>query len=382
VSDGAVTTAPSETIASDSVDDAVGSDAGSRVGSHASSHASSHADFQPGPRVVGSGVPGQNVGGVQVDSGEPSTDPYATGTARAHPGTPCDVRFPVDRRFDLAGSVGVLRRSVGDPTFRVAADGAIWLGCRIPSNEPGTLRLFRASLETVEAQAWGPGAAWLLESVPGLLGLHDSDETRTEFADLVEAVGNPVLVAAARRHRGFRVIRSGRVFDELVPSVLEQKVQVVDARRSYRVLVRKYGEPAPGPHGSDLYCPPTPRGWAVIPSWEWRRAGVDGKRSQAIVSAVRVASRLEETVGMDREEAARRIRTVPGIGVWTAAEIMHRSHGDADAVSVGDLHLPRVICSALGGGAAAGRGADDEKMLAELEPYRGHRYRVTALLYR
>ncbi len=69
---------------------------------------------------------------------------------------------------------------------------------------------------------------------------------------------------------------------------------------------------------------------------------------------------------------------IPGIGVWTAAEVMHRSHGDPDAVSVGDLHLPRIVCSALGNLPHG----DDDTMMQLLEPYRGHRYRVSALLYR
>jgi 3-methyladenine DNA glycosylase/8-oxoguanine DNA glycosylase len=303
----------------------------------------------------------------------------AAGTADARD---VPVSVPVEAHYDLHGSVGVLRRGSGDPTFQRDAANAVWLGCRTPAGLPGTLRLFRESPESVTAEAWGPGAGWLLSSVPDLLGLADPAEHRAEFAEIVAAQGNPLLVQALRRNLGFRVIRSGRVFDSLVPAVLEQRVTVQSAHRAHRLLVRKFGERAPGaPASVPLFCPPPSRVWALVPSWEWRRADVDGKRSRAILGATRVIARLEETVGMPRDEAARRIRTVPGIGVWTAAEVMHRSHGDPDAVSVGDLHLPRIVCTALGGPAAA-RGADDERMLELLEPYRGHRYRVMALLYR
>ena len=304
-------------------------------------------------------------------------------TPEAVPAAPMSsISVAVDPRYDLHASVGKLRRGPGDPTFHRDAAHALWLGCRTPEGLPGTLRLRRESLESVRAEAWGPGAAWLLASVPDLLGLADPAEHRAEFAEIVAEQGNPILVQALRRNPGIRVLRAARVFDCLVPAVLEQRVTVQEAHRAYRILVRKYGERAPGPPAPvPLFCPPPPRGWALIPSWEWHRAGVDGKRSRAILGATRVAARLEETVGMTRDEAARRIRTVPGIGVWTAAEVMHRSHGDPDAVSVGDLHLPRIVCTALGGPAAA-RGADDERMLELLEPYRGHRYRVSALLYR
>ena len=311
-----------------------------------------------------------------------TASPRAAATDPAAAPLDPDIRatVPVDPAYDLTASVGVLRRGAGDPTFRRTADGALWLGCRTPAGDPGTLRLHRATPETVDAGAWGPGAPWLIKTLPDLLGLSDSEQVRAEFADLVLSCGNRQLIDALRRSAGLRIIRSGRVWDSLVPAVLEQRVTVQEARRAYQVLVVRYGIPAPGaPAGVRLHVSPSPREWALIPSWEWIRAGVDGKRSRAVLGAARVAARLEETVGMEREEAARRIRTVPGIGVWTAAEVMHRAHGDADAVSVGDLHLPRIVCGVLGDPALPW---DDDRMLELLEPFRGHRYRVSALLYR
>jgi 3-methyladenine DNA glycosylase/8-oxoguanine DNA glycosylase len=120
---------------------------------------------------------------------------------------------------------------------------------------------------------------------------------------------------------------------------------------------------------------PAPRTWAAIPSWEWHRAGVDAKRSATVVRAAHVAGRLEETTAMPADEAVRRLRAVPGIGAWTAAEVRQRAHGDPDAVSVGDLHLPKLV-----GWALAGRPVDDDGMLALLAPYAGHRYRAVRML--
>ena len=51
------------------------------------------------------------------------------------------------------------------------------------------------------------------------------------------------------------------------------------------------------------------------------------------------------------------------------------SHGDPDAVIVGDYHLPHVVCLAL-----TGRDGDDDRMLELLEPYRGHRARAQRLI--
>ncbi|MDQ1531086.1 MAG: hypothetical protein QOE37_1191, partial [Microbacteriaceae bacterium] len=72
-----------------------------------------------------------------------------------------------------------------------------------------------------------------------------------------------------------------------------------------------------------------------------------------------------------------RLRAVPGVGLWTYAEVAQRALGDADAVSVGDYHLAAAV-----GWALVGRPVDDDGMLELLEPWRGHRQRVVRLIYR
>jgi 3-methyladenine DNA glycosylase/8-oxoguanine DNA glycosylase len=158
--------------------------------------------------------------------------------------------------------------------------------------------------------------------------------------------------------------------------VLEQKVTTDEAYRAWRLLVRRYGEPAPGPAPERMHVMPEPRTWALIPSWEWHRAGVDDKRASTILRAVRVAARLEETAGMAPDAARARLEVVPGIGPWTSAETVQRSHGAADEVTVGDLHLPGIVGWALAGD----RDADDAAMLRLLEPYAGQRHRAARLI--
>ena len=134
-------------------------------------------------------------------------------------------------------------------------------------------------------------------------------------------------------------------------------------------------EAAPGPAPAGMRVVPPPRTWARIPSWDWHRAGVEGVRARTIMSAAAVAARLEEAVDLDPAEADRRLRSLPGIGAWTSAEIRQRAMGDPDAVSVGDYHLPNVV-----GWTLARRKTDDAGMLELLAPYAGHRYRVTRLV--
>lgn len=271
--------------------------------------------------------------------------------------------------LDVGFTLSCHRRGPGDPAFRRSGDGAVWRAVRTPDG-PGTLRVRSLTrLGEVEADAWGAGASWLLDRLPTMLGSADDP------GSLVPA--HRIVRDAARRRPGFRIGRSERVLDALVPAILEQKVTGTEAFRSWRQLLWRFGEPAPGPSDAvaKLRVPPDAATWASLASWHWHLAGVDPRRARTIRIAASRAGRLEETLTLGREVAVTRLRALPGIGQWTVAEVLQRSHGDADAVSVGDLHVPGII-----GWALAGEVVDDAGMLALLEPYEGHRYRVQRLL--
>ncbi|MFC6578716.1 DNA-3-methyladenine glycosylase family protein [Planomonospora parontospora] len=182
-----------------------------------------------------------------------------------------------------------------------------------------------------------------------------------------------MLREAARRHPGLRICRTSRVLEALVPAVLEQKVVLAEARRAWRWLLLKYGGPAPGPAPEGMRVFPEPEVWRSIPSWDWHRAGAEAVRARTIANAARHAVKLE--AAGDSAELDRLLRALPGIGAWTSAEVRQRSHGDPDAVSVGDYHLPSLV-----GWSLAGEKVDDAGMLRLLAPYRGHRHRVSRLL--
>ncbi|MGA5198956.1 DNA-3-methyladenine glycosylase family protein [Streptomyces exfoliatus] len=268
--------------------------------------------------------------------------------------------------LDLGLTLGPLRRGPADPTFRTTPDGSVWRASRTPDG-PGTLRI-RIREGRPAAEAWGPGATWLMDRLPALLGAEDDPAAFVPRHKL--------LLATHRRRPGLRLTRTGLVLESLIPSVLEQKVTTTEAYGSWRVLVRKYGEPAPGPAPEGMYAIPDARTWTRIPSWEWHRANVDGKRSATIVRAAQVAARLEEAAHMDPPAARKRLELVPGIGPWTSAETIQRSNGAADEVTTGDLHLPGIVGWALAGD----RTTDDEAMLDLLAPYAGQRHRAARLI--
>jgi 3-methyladenine DNA glycosylase/8-oxoguanine DNA glycosylase len=272
-------------------------------------------------------------------------------------------------------TLSALRRGGGDPCLRVQRDGVVWRATRNAAG-PVLLRLEpRPGEGAVHAHAWGPGTDAALDGVPALLGALDDP------SGFVPSPEHPALVAAWRAHRHWRVTRTVAVFEALAAAALEQRVTGGEAHAAWRMLVRDHGELAPGParvpglFASGMRVPPTPQQWAAIPSWEWLRAGVDEQRRRPVLAAAVVAHRLERTVDMPGEEAARALRTVPGVGVWTAAEIRQRAHGDADAFSWADFHVSRNVSFAL-----CGEVLDDAGCADLVERYRGHRYRVQRLL--
>jgi 3-methyladenine DNA glycosylase/8-oxoguanine DNA glycosylase len=347
--------------------------------------------------------------------GAPQVVPYAAhGPRSGHRGPLPGVAVPplagaLTRQWqppfplDWSRTLGVHRRGRGDPAYLVDEYGAAWRTSLTPDG-PATMRVHavpaqgpmpageagrareagaggtvpgreaggavpdgEAGRVTVYASAWGPGAAWFLGTLPGLLGAADDPSG-------FEPV-HPLLQEMSRRHYALRIGRSDRVFEALIPAVLEQKVVGAEAKRAWRLLLLRFGDPAPGPAPPGMRVCPPPRTWIRIPSWEWHRAGVELVRARTIIGAARVAGKLEETAAMTPAEADRRLQALSGIGPWTSAEIRQRTIGDADALSVGDYHLPSIV-----GWALIRQKVDDAGMCELLAPYAGHRYRAAWLL--
>jgi 3-methyladenine DNA glycosylase/8-oxoguanine DNA glycosylase len=278
--------------------------------------------------------------------------------------------IPLDRPLDLARTVGLLVRGRADRTIRVAADG-VWWTTRTAAG-PATLRLRQAGGRLV-ADGFGPGGEAVLAAAPRLAGL-----ASVAPAQLV-ASGHrvhPLLSRLARRFPGVRLPRTEAVLDALIPAILEQKVTGTEAHRAWRGLVRAFGEPAPGPLGDALWLSPSPRTLARQPYYAFHPFGVERRRAELIRRVAAEAAWFEAIVDLAPADAQARLRSVPGVGPWTAAEVAVRALGDADAVSVGDFHLPNLVGWALAG---EPRG-DDARMLELLEPYRGRRAMVVRLL--
>ena len=227
----------------------------------------------------------------------------------------------------------------------------------------------------IEAEAWGPGAEWLLDQAPRLLG-QDDDPSGFDPTGRVRELW---------RRKPFRLARTDRPWDALVGAVLGQKVQTANAVKSRRALARRFGERAPGPHGG--WVLPGPETVAKLGYHEFHPLGVERKRAEILILVARELPRLERHFDEARAWSQRsgepspapelqaRLRRIRGIGPWTAAMVTATTIGDPDAVPVGDYHIPNTVAWLLAGEPRA----TDQRMLQLLEPYAGHRWRVIRL---
>jgi 3-methyladenine DNA glycosylase/8-oxoguanine DNA glycosylase len=269
-------------------------------------------------------------------------------------------RLPIDLRLSLTP----LFRGGGGGIGRADADGSWWRATRTPLG-PAVGR-YAATHGGVEVRAWGAGAAWVVETAPELLGARDSIEGFDPGPGLVRELHG--------RMPGLRVTRSRAVFEAIVPTVLAQKVTGLEAGRAWKALVRAHGEPAPGPRG--LLLPPSPSALAALPYHAFHPFGVEMRRANVIRVLAARSERLERAQDLPNPDARRLLMAFPGVGAWTAAEVAIVALGDADAVSIGDFHVPNTIAWALAG---EPRGTD-ERMLELLAPFGGHRGRVIRLI--
>lgn len=269
------------------------------------------------------------------------------------------------RAYRLGGSVGQIGLGRHDPCARFIGD-TYWWATRTPDG-PASLALRRDGAALL-ATGYGPGAHWVVDRADAVAGLTDD---QTGFPEV--AAAHELVARLAHTHQGVRLPATGRVFPRLLRAILEQKVTGQEAYRAYAATVRHFRTPAPGPVDR-LLLPPEPAAIAATPYWVFHPFGVEQRRADTLRRAAAAADRLERC--RDAAEATARMTAIPGIGAWTAAEVVRTVYADADAVSVGDYHVPNLVAWALAGDP---RG-DDTRMLELLSPFRGHRGRVCVLL--
>ncbi len=268
------------------------------------------------------------------------------------------------RPVDLRLTCGPLTRGSRDPSNRIDAH-ELRRAANTPDGPATLMVCVDPGARRAEATAWGPGAGWALAHTPDLIGADD---------DIDLCSDHPAVAAAAARSVGLRIGAARAVADVVLPTVIDQRVTSVEAKRTWFGLVRRFGTPAPGPLG--LRVPPHPERIGALGDYERRRHGLELRRGAALVAVALACGRLQRAADLGSLALQRELQSLPGVGPWTAAITAALVCGDPDVVAVGDWHLPRQIGWAL---AREGR-ADDARMLELLEPFRPQRGRVVRTL--
>jgi 3-methyladenine DNA glycosylase/8-oxoguanine DNA glycosylase len=289
------------------------------------------------------------------------------------PVVPLETLWRPDFEVDVWRTLAPLRHGPTDPTIGLVSSG-VWRATRTPEG-PATL-FIEPRRDVVRATAWGAGAGHAIASLPRLLGADDRPEAFVPR--------HPLLRRLVVRFGDVRFGATDRVLESLLPAVCEQKVTSMEAHQAWRRIVERFGEAAPGPWsepgpawtGPRVRLAPSAEGLARVAYHELHPTGLEQRRAIVLRRVAERAGWLEAAGSLSPPDALARLRSIPGVGPWTAAETARSAFGDPDAVSVGDFHLPHLVSWALAGEA---RG-DDARMLELLEPYEGQRARAVRLL--
>ncbi len=159
-------------------------------------------------------------------------------------------------------------------------------------------------------------------------------------------------------------------------AVLGQQVSVAAARQMASTLTAAWGEDLPGPPSAPsadgrptgpnrLFPAP-----AVIAELDPADLAMPLARAKALVGLAGAlsAGRIVIDPGADRQDVARQLLALPGIGPWTAAYVALRGLGDPDAFVPGDLGVRRGL-AALG---QASSPADAARIGERWRPWRGY----------
>ncbi|MNW31957.1 hypothetical protein D3C74_88870 [compost metagenome] len=295
---------------------------------------------------------------------------------------PLSADYDPHRPVSLLKTLGILRRGLGDPTIRLSQSEA-WLAFGTPFGD-ATLQISKpAPTAPATFRAWGPGAHWAIGSAPNLLGALDD---WSDFDARIKEGKFPEIIARSRvEHPDFVLPSTGRIFEHAAGAILEQRVTGIEANYAWRWLIRHLGQRAPGPAPEGLMIFPGPQKLASMRRWDWQKARVEGQRANTMARLLQVAGSLQWWAEKPMDHARPTAKapgtleaalgSVPGIGPWTIAETLQRSHGSSDHISVGDFHLADFVGQVL-----TGCRIGDGQMLELLAPYAPHRQRVVRLL--
>jgi AraC family transcriptional regulator of adaptative response / DNA-3-methyladenine glycosylase II len=190
--------------------------------------------------------------------------------------------------------------------------------------------------------------------------------------DIIEAHlrHDPLLASRVNAMQGLRVPGAFDAFELAVRAVLGQQVSVAGATTLCGRLVQRFGDAATSPHAQITHHFPQAATLAEMEPSAIAAIGIPGARARTISGLSRLAADggLQMAPGTSLGAALACLKSVPGIGDWTAHYIALRALRFPDAFPAGDLGLQK---------AAAGNGGrlTENQLAARAQawsPWRGY----------
>lgn len=153
---------------------------------------------------------------------------------------------------------------------------------------------------------------------------------------------DPIMTALIQARPGLRVPGAWDGFELAMRAVLGQQITVVAAIRLAGKLVAAHGAPMALPDGALTHVFPLPQAVAAA---ELASLGMPRSRAATLsaVAAAAVADKHLFDAAGGLEEAVRRLRTIRGVGEWTAQYIALRQLREPDAFPFADIGLIRAL---------------------------------------
>ncbi|HEV2964862.1 MAG TPA: AlkA N-terminal domain-containing protein [Candidatus Angelobacter sp.] len=177
---------------------------------------------------------------------------------------------------------------------------------------------------------------------------------------------DPLLAPLVARRPGLRAPGGWDGFELAVRAILGQQVSVAAARRLAGQLVALYGKPVSngyGNHPSLSYVFPTAECLASIDAINLGMPGARRAALKALAEAAATDPNLFRAFGTI-EEAIARLRSIRGVGEWTAQYIALRALRETDAFPASDIGLLR------GAAVVDGTRPTPAGLLSRSEPWR------------
>jgi AraC family transcriptional regulator of adaptative response / DNA-3-methyladenine glycosylase II len=257
---------------------------------------------------------------------------------------PAMLRFLAQRAIP-----GVERVAQGIYSRTIALDG---VQGRI-SVQPGGTNALRASIRISR-----------LATLPNIIArLRRQFDLAADPLSIAAHLGaDPILAPLLKMRPGLRVPGAWDGFELAIRAVLGQQISVAAAIRLAGRLVAAYGEPLAEP-GDLTHVFPTPEALAGA---DLAALGMPRSRAATLsaVAAAAIANPGLFGAHCDLDEAIERLRSIRGVGEWTAQYIALRQLREPDAFPAADVGLMRALVDVRGQRPTA------PQLLARAEPWR------------